>query len=101
VLQVAAQPVAVQQLVQVPLAQQQLVQVPQQQPVRRQPLEPQRRLVWWRLVWQRRLWWLLRWLRRPIPFTKTPPPLPHLELVPNWWSQAVRVLPTAEIYFLS
>jgi hypothetical protein len=103
-----AQPVAAQllavvqrQVVQQPVAQQQLVQVPQQQPVRRQPLEPQQRSVWWQLVWRLQLSWLLQRLKRMIPFTKTPPPLPHLELVPHWWSQAVRVLPTAEIYFLS
>jgi hypothetical protein len=50
---VAAQLLAVvqRQVVQQPVAQQQLVQVPQQQPVR-QPLQPQQRSVWWRLVWR-------------------------------------------------
>jgi hypothetical protein len=73
----------------------------QQQRVVQQQLQLQQRLVWWRLVWRLWLSWLQRWPKRPTPFTKTPPLLPHLELVPDWWSQGVRVLPTAEIYNLS
>jgi len=51
----------------------------QLQPLRRQPL------AWWLLVWLQWLWWLRRWRRRPIPFIKTPPLLPHPEPVRHWW----------------
>jgi hypothetical protein len=98
--QAVARPVAAQ-LLAVVLQQAVLpLRVVQQQPVRQQ-LQPQPRLVWWRLLWLLWLWWLQRWPKRPTPFIKTPPLLPHLELVPHWWSQGVHVLPTAEIYNLS
>ena len=95
-----ARPVAAQLLAVVQQQAELPLRVAQQQPVRQQ-LQPQQRLVWWQLVWRLWLWWLRRWPKRPTPFTKTPPLLPHLELVPHWWSQGVRVLPTAEIYNLS
>jgi hypothetical protein len=93
-LAVALQPVVQQQAV-LPL------RVVQQPRLVQQQLQPQPRLVWWQLVWLLWLWWLLQRLKRPIPFIKTPPLLPHQELVPHWWSQDVPVLPTAEIYNLS
>ena len=95
-----ARPVAVQLLAVVQQQAELPLRVAQQQPVRQQ-LQPQPLLVWWQLVWRLWLWWLQRWLKRPIPFIKTPPLLPHQELVPQWWSQDVPVLPTAEIYNLS
>jgi hypothetical protein len=69
--------------------------------VAQQQLQPQPRLVWWQLVWRLWLWWLQQRLKRPIPFIKTPPLLPHLAPVPHWLSQVAHVSPIAEIHSLS
>ena len=90
-----ARPVAAQLLA---VVQQQAVlplRVVQQQPVRQQ-LQPQPRLVWWQLVWRLWLSWLLQRLKRPIPFIKTPPQLPHLVPAPHWLSLVAGVSPTAD-----
>jgi hypothetical protein len=88
--QVVVLPVAAQ-LLAVVLQQAELpLQVAQQQPVRRQ-LQPQPRLVWWRLVWLLRLWWLQRWPKRPTPPTR---PLPLCLARPPFTRQLVS--PTAD-----
>jgi hypothetical protein len=95
--ELAQRPVELRQPV---VPQRQLVLVRQQLLVQLQLQQPLR-LVWWLPVWRLRRLWLLRWPRKPILFTKTPPRLPEQEPTRASSLLVALALPIAEINRLS